>query len=461
MRLLIGKGTKMENVTHPIDYRYGDPRLRELFTPENIIRTYSRIEAKVAEVQARMGMIPQKAVEPIKNSVDQITYKEVKQKEAEIKHDIMAVVKVMAEKAGKWGEYIHWGLTSADIKDTTKVILTKQALPIIKEKLKENIKLLGQLAYKYQELPCVGRTHGIHANVYLFGRKFAVFAAELLRNLERIQESEKRLYVGKIAGSVGTHTVHGKKGEKIEEQVLNHFGLSPTKIATQVISRDRFAELFSHLALLSTSLEKIAVEIRNLQRTEINELAESFHEDQIGSSAMPHKRNPIKSENITGLARIIRSLLIAGLENNVLWHERDLSNSGPERALFPEVFLLLSEQLKKLTSILEGIQIHKKNIKENLWLTKGLIFSERLTMKLAEKIGRQKAHEIVKKTAMQAYRQDRNFKEVVKQSKISQHLPNDTIEALFNPHDLIKVAKSQTEHVIDKIETELNTRIKE
>lgn len=450
----------MKNLCHPVDYRYGSKKMRELFSPENIIHTYAKIEAEVAKVQSNLGLIPEDAAEPIANAAEEIEYEEVKRKEEKIHHDIMSLVKVMAEKAGKWGEFIHWGLTSADIKDTTKVILARQALDLIKANLKDCIELLGKLAFKYRHLPCVGRTHGIHGNVYLFGRKFAVFASELLRNLERIEDSEGRVFVGKIAGSVGTHSALGTKGEQVEKKVLERFDLSPSKIATQVLSRDRFAELFFNLSLLSTGLEKIAVEIRNLQRTEINEVEEAFKKDQVGSSAMPHKKNPIKSENITGLARIVRSLVIAGLENNVLWHERDLSNSGSERVLFPEVFMLLSEQLSKLKDILEDIKVNKEQIKRNLWLTQGLVFSEKLTMELAREIGRQKAHELVRKTALEAQRKGKAFKKAVQEGEISKHLSKGKIEAVFQAKKVTNVAKKQTQRIVSEIEEKLRVKIK-
>lgn len=449
----------MEKRCHPIDYRYGSKKMRELFSPENTVHTYAKIEVEVAKAQSKIGLIPEEAVKSIKNAAREIEYEEVKRKEEEIHHDIMALVKVMAEKAGKWGEFIHWGLTSADIKDTTKVILAKQALSLIKTNLEDCIELLGRLAFRYQHLPCVGRTHGIHGNVYLFGRKFAVFASELLRNLERIEDSKERVFVGKIAGSVGTHTALGTKGEEVEKRVLEQFNLSPSKIATQVLSRDRFAELFFNLSLLSTSLEKIAVEIRNLQRTEIDEVEEAFKEEQVGSSAMPHKKNPIKSENITGLARIVRSLIIAGLENNILWHERDLSNSGSERILFPEIFMLLSEQLNKLKDILEGIKVNEEQIKTNLWMTQGLVFSEKLTMELAKEIGRQKAHELVRKTALEAQRTGKAFKKMVKKGEISKHLAVGQIESIFQAEELTQVAKKQTQRIVRKIEDRLGVKI--
>lgn len=456
---LLLKWIKMQEKCHPIDYRYGDDRIREIFSSQGVINTYSTIEAKVAEVQAEMGMIPEKAVKPIHKAAQQTTHAEVKQKEKEIKHDIMALVRVMAEKAGKWGEYIHWGLTSADIKDTAKIIMAKKALGIIKQKIRAVIEQLARIAYKWKDQPCVGRTHGIHANVYSFGRKFAVFAAELLRDLERIQECEDRFYVGKIAGSVGTHTALGEKGEKMERRVLKSLDLHPSQIATQVVSRDRFAELFQTLGLLASSLEKIAVEIRNLQRTELGEVEEPFSSSQVGSSAMPHKRNPIRTENITGLARIVRSLIHPALENNVLWHERDLSNSGPERALFPESFMLLAEQLDKLKSVLEGLVVYKENIERNLSMTRGLIFSERLTMELAKKIGRQKAHELVRNVAMEAYKEQREFRDAVENSNISRHLSDEKIAMLFKPQELIDVAIKQTDRVIHKVETKLDVSI--
>lgn len=451
----------MSIIAHPIDYRYGSEELRRIFSPQNIIKTYALIEAVVAEVQAELGLIPKEAVPAIKQAAASVTFEEVDEEEKRIKHDIMALVSVMARKAGKWGEYIHWGLTSSDIKDTAMALLVRDALSYIEKKLRALIFLLSKLAYDNVDLPCVGRTHGVHANVYSFGHKFAVFADEFMRHLERLEEVKERVLVGKLSGAVGIHTALGEIGEEMERRALGELGLSVAEIATQVVPRDRLAELILVLSLLSSSLDKLATEIRNLQRTEIGEVEEPFHEEQVGSSTMPHKRNPILCESISGLARIIRSLTISALENIILWHERDLTNSSMERVLLPDVFLLIDEQLSKALRVLGGLRVNKERILRNLNWTKGLLFSEAVMMKLAEKgMGRQTAHSLVRKLAMKAYEKNLDFKDVlINNEEIRKYLSEDDIKKIFDATRYIVVAKKRVLRLIRRIEEKLGVSI--
>ena len=446
---------------HPIEYRYGCERLKRLFSVENFYRTMARVELVVVEVQEKYGIIPKGTSNALKNALSKFDVHEVFEEEKKTRHDIMALINVLARYMGRYGEYIHIGLTSADLRDTTKVLIIKQATEHIEEKIRNLILTLGKLAAKYSDLPCVARTHGVHASIYTLGRKFAVFADEFLRHLERLSEVKKRIFVGKISGSVGIHSCLGELGEQIENEVLSELGLQVDESSTQVISRDRFAELFLLLALISTSLDKLATEIRNLQRTEIAEVEEEFLPEQVGSTAMPHKRNPINAENVCSLSRILRGLTISALENVVLWHERDLTNSASERILIPEFFMLLDEQLSRMTRILNRLRIRKDNIRRNLELTEGMIFSEIIVTKLAIKgYGRQKAHELVRRIAMKAYETRASFKELIMSDKtIRQYLDEKELERIFDPKEHLRVAVKRTEKIIRKIEEVLGEKI--
>jgi len=452
---------KYDDLAHPIDYRYGDEKLRKLFSLENIVRTYAYIESIVAEVQAELGIIPKQAAIAIKKAAEQVTVDEVLEEEKKVRHDIVALVNALSRKAGEWGEYIHYGLTSSDVKDTGLILIVKDALSMIQRKLYDFILLLSEKACEYIDLPCVGRTHGIHANIYLFGHKFAVFLDEFLRHIERLREIEKRVLVGKFSGAVGIHTSLGERGEEFERRVLERLGLGISLISTQIIPRDRLAELILLLSMISSGLDRFAVEIRNLQRTEISELYEPFGKEQVGSSAMPHKRNPIMSENISGLARIIRSISIAALENMVLWHERDLSNSSTERIMLPEIFLLLDEQLSKAIKILRGLTINKERIMDNIDMTRGLIYSEEVVMALARKgYGRLKAHKLVRELSFKALREGKHLKELLlKHPEVSSILRPSEIEEIFNPWNYISVAKKRVKATIKRAEKILGIKI--
>lgn len=452
---------KYENLAHPIDYRYGDDKLRKLFSLENIIRTYAYIEGVVSEAQAELGIIPKQAAIAIKKAAEQIDVNEVLEEEKRVKHDIVALVNVLSRKAGKWGEYVHYGLTSSDIKDTGLILLIREALSVIKQKMHDFMYLLSKKACEYIDLPCVGRTHGVHANIYLFGHKFAVFLDEFIRHMERLKEIEKRVLVGKFSGAVGIHTALGEIGEQFEQQVLRKLGLGMSLISTQIIPRDRLTELVLLLSMVSSSLDRFAVEIRNLQRTEISELYEPFSKEQVGSSAMPHKRNPIMSENISGLARIVRSISVAALENMVLWHERDLSNSSTERILFPEIFLLLDEQLSKAIKILEGLTVDREKIISNINMTRGLIYSEEVVMALARKgYGRLKAHKLIRELSFKALKERKHLRDLLlEHPEISSILTPSEIEKLFNPWNYISVAKNRVKAIIKHAEKILGIKI--
>ncbi len=444
-----GKGEKV----HPVEYRYGSEELRKILSVQNFYRTMAWVEYLVAQAQERRGLVPRGTSDALKKAIDSLSVDEVFEEEKKTRHDIMALINVLARKMGELGDWLHIGLTSADLRDTAKIVIIREALGIVKKKILRLISVLSELAERYIDTPCVARTHGIHANIYLFGRKFAVFAEEFLRHWERIEDLEKRLYVGKISGAVGIHTSLGTIGEEIEREVLSELGLRPDESATQIISRDILAELFLVLANISSSLDKIATEIRNLQRTEIAEVEEEFASTQIGSTAMPHKRNPITAENISSLARILRGLMVVALENVVLWHERDLTNSGSERVLIPEAFLLLDEQLNKAIRLLSNLKVNVDNIHKNISLTRGLIFSEIIANALALKgYGRAKAYMLVRKLAMESQEKGVPFERVVLNNDIfRKYFTEEELVGLFEPKHHLKVAKERTLRTIRRV----------
>ena len=440
-------------LAHPIDYRYGSEEMRKIFSVENLYQTYAYVESVVAEVQAEMGLIPKEAAKKIKEVIKKIRYEEIIEEEKKVKHDLFALLNVISKHAGEYGEYVHLGLTSSDVKDTALVLILREGLRIIKEELINLTKILVSLAIKYKDLPCVARTHGVHANIYLFGHKFAIWADEFRRHLERILELERRLYVGKLSGSVGIHIFLGELGEKIEEEALSRMNLKVALGVNQIIQRDIFAELIFTLALISSTLDKIATEIRNLQRTEILEVEEPFGREQIGSSAMPHKRNPILSENICSLAKIMRSLVIPALENIVSWHERDLTNSASERIIFPEAFLILDEQIRKMIKILSNLKVNKERIHQNINLTNGLILSEILVSLLVRKgLSRRKAYMLVRDLAIKCWNEKLNLLEALKKSeKIMKHLNEEDFSKLTDIDLYLKVGKLRIEKITKEV----------
>ncbi|MGQ4891214.1 MAG: adenylosuccinate lyase [Candidatus Njordarchaeia archaeon] len=439
-------------IAHPVDWRYGSEELRKILSLDNLIKLYAKIEAIVAETQAELGVIPKKAAEEIIEASKKITVEEVLEEEKKTRHDLVALINVISSKMNEGATYIHYGLTSQDVKDTALAIILKESLAVLEKKIFKLASLLMKLAAKYVETPSVGRTHGVHANIYSFGHKFAIFADEFLRHIERIEEGKKRFLAGKLSGAVGIHSVLGGKGIEVEKRVMEKLGLYPSIFSSQVVPRDRYAEFFLLMGLVSSSLDRLATEIRNLHRTEIGEAMEAFFQKQVGSSAMPHKRNPVDSESVSGLSRILRSLVITALENVVLWHERDLSNSSAERVLLADSILLLDEQLKKMTNVIENLHIDEKNIEKNLWLTEGLIFSEHVMYKLIEKgMSRVQAHSLVKEISMKALSDKKPFKDVLlEDEKIKQLLSREEVEDLFNPERYIRVAKKMLEKLENK-----------
>jgi len=445
---------------HPIDYRYGSEEMKRIWEEENKLQKLLDVEAALARAHAQLGNIPEESAKIISERANTkwVRVKRVQEIEEEIHHDIMAVVKALSEVCGEHGKYIHLGATSNDIIDTANALLIKESLEIVLNDLKELRTILKSLAKEHKYTVCIGRTHGQHAVPTTYGMKFAIWLDEIQRHIERIEEAKKRILVGQMSGAVGTMASFGEMGLKMQELVMKDLGLKSALISNQIIQRDVYAELMSILAIIASTLDKIALEIRNLQRTEILEISEPFGKKQVGSSTMPHKRNPIRSEKISGLARVIYSNVIPALLNNPLWHERDLTNSSVERVILPETFVLLDEMLKNMKKVLLGLEFFPENIKKNLYLTKNLIMAEPLMLKLTERgMGRQEAHELVRRLAMKAFEENRDLLEVLSESKEAREYLTDDDLASLKPENYIGMAPQIVDNVIAYVEEKEKT----
>ncbi|NHV06189.1 MAG: adenylosuccinate lyase [Thaumarchaeota archaeon] len=440
---------------HPIDYRYGDPAVLELFTEREKYKTMIEVEKTVAEVQSNLGLIPKEAAEAISQfAKKEIDVEEIKKLEAETKHEVAALVSYIEKNCGDHGRFVHFGLTSNDVIDTSNAIIIQKAGKIILEHLLSLMKILAKRALENRSTICVARTHGIHAEPYVFGLKFSVWLWEVSRSYAKIKEALEDMRYGKISGAVGTYLIMGEKGIEVEKIALSKLGLKQPAVATQILSRDLYARLIVEIAILSAILDKIATEIRNLQRTEIDEVREKFATEQVGSSAMPHKRNPINCEKVSGIARVLRGLAISMLEDIVLWHERDLSNSSTERLVLPEVFGLLSEQLVTVKKVIKDLEINKERMITNLELTNGKIYSELLLTELVKRgMPRKNAHSLVSAVSDKVEESKTNFFELAKQYReISSLIKEEDLKNLFNQGAFLRVVEKIILRVIDESE---------
>lgn len=409
--------------------RYTLPEIAKIWSDENKFSIWLQIEILACEANSKLGIVPLKSFNNIKRKA-KFDVEGINKLEEKIKHDVIAFLTNVGLHVGKDSRYIHYGMTSSDVLDTSLSVQMKQAGNLILEKLKELTKIVARQARKYKYLNMVGRTHGVHAEPITLGLKFALWYDELNRCIERLKSAVRIISVGKISGAVGTFE---HLNPKVEGYVCRKLGLSPDSISTQIVQRDRHAEYLTTLALVGCSLDKFATEIRHLQKTEILELEEPFTKGQKGSSAMPHKRNPVICERISGLARVLRGNALTAMENINLWHERDISHSSAERLIIPDSTMLLYYMLVKLIEVLKGIQVNKGNISRNLKLSKGLIFSQRVLLKLIEKgISREEAYSIVQDNAMTSWKTARDFKQLIsKDKRVRARLSESEIEALF------------------------------
>lgn len=448
----------------PIDTgRYGTPEMRRIFEEENRVQKMLDVEAALAWAHAEVGNIPREDAERIMAtaSLKHVKLARIKEIEREIKHDVAALVRALAGTSGKSGAYVHLGATSYDIVDTATALQLKEALTLIEEKLNKLEKILMDKALRYKETLMMGRTHGQHALPTTLGFKFAVWMRETSRHNERVRQCRERVLVGKMSGAVGTQAGLGENAIKIQELVMQRLGLNPADISTQIVQRDRHAELLCVLALIASSLENFATEIRELQRPEIGELFEPFEaEKQVGSSTMPHKRNPETCERICGLARIARSLVIPALENVVTWHERDLTQSSAERFILPETCILVDYMLFLMGNIVAGLHVDEERMLKNIELTQGRAMSEAVMMALTKKgVGRQEAHELLRKLAIKSELEKLPFKEfLLKDKVVSEKLSVKEIDEALNPRNYLGTALKQIELMVEKTKSERKSR---
>ncbi len=407
--------------------RYTRKEMGAIWEPENRFRKWLDIEICVCEALAKLGEIPQKSVQNIKKKAD-FNIERIDEIERETKHDVIAFLTSVAEYVGEDARYIHLGLTSSDILDTSFSLLLKQAAEIIIKDIKMLLSVLRKKALSHKRTVMIGRTHGIHAEPITFGLKMALWYEEMKRNLLRMQRAQETISYGKISGAVGTFA---HLSPDVEKFVCKKLGLKPDPVSTQIIQRDRHAEYFSTLALIASSLDKFAQEIRLLQRTEVREAEEYFSEKQKGSSAMPHKRNPILSENLSGLARVVRTNALAALENIPLWHERDISHSSVERVIGPDSTILIDFMLNRFTAMVERLVVYPEQMQKNLNLTNGIYYSQAVMLKLVKKgLSREDAYRLVQKNALNAWDSGKNFKEtILKDPSVKKHLNKKEIES--------------------------------
>ena len=383
-------------------------------------------------------------------TLDYVKLERVKEIEKEIDHDLMAMVKALTEQCeGEAGKYIHLDATSYDIEDTATALIFREGISQMESRLEKLAAVLKKLALAHKKTVCIGRTHGQHANPTTYGMKFALYYSEIQRDLARLKEAKERISFGKMSGATGTMAAFGKDGMKLQELVMKELGVSPSPIANQVIQRDRHAEVLCALAITAATIEKIAKEIRNLSRPEIGEVGEPFGKKQVGSSTMPHKRNPHKSERICSLARLVRANVQTALENIPLEHERDLTNSANERFIFPESFIVTDYMAKEMTAVLEGLQFFPENIKKNLELTRGLVMAERVMMELVMRgTGRQEAHELVRELAQKTFSEKKDFKEVFSARPQGKKFSQKELDALFDPSTYTGEAEKIVENAV-------------
>ena len=435
----------------PIDTgRYGTPEMLRIFEEDARIQRLLDVEAALAMAHADVGNIPRKDAKIIASraSTKQVKVERVKAIEKEIKHDIASLVRALSEACGSSGAYVHLGATSYDIVDTANALQLKDAIQIIEKKLFELKRILQKQAGQHKETVMIGRTHGQHALPITLGFKFAVWGYEIARHLERLNDCKTRVLVGKMSGAVGTQASLEEHAKRIQELVMKQLGIEAAEISTQIVQRDRYAEYACILALLASSLDKFASEIRQLQRPEIGELFESFEKKkQVGSSTMPHKRNPETCERICGLARIIRSLCIPALENAVTWHERDLTQSSAERFIFPELCILTDYLLFLMSTVVINLRVDKKRMLNNINLTQGRAMSEAVMMALTKKgVNRQEAHELLRQLTIKSEVENQHFREVLLEDTfVCSKLNVEEINEALNPKNYLGTAVRQAE----------------
>ena len=409
--------------------RYSRPAMKRIWSDENKFNKWLDVEIAVCDAWAELGVIPRKAMPKIK--LARCNMKRMEEILKETHHDMTAFIGAVSESVGEESRYIHLGLTSSDIMDTSTSLQLVEACDILAEDIKELIEVIGRRAMEFKYTIMIGRTHGVHAEPITFGLKLAVWMDEMRRNQRRLAEARRVIGVGKISGAVGTYAT---VSPEVEEKACARLGLQPAPISTQVLQRDRHAQFVTTLAVIASSLDKFATELRALQKTEIHEVEEPFSAGQTGSSAMPHKRNPELGERVSGLARLIRGHAVTAMENQALWHERDISHSSNERIILPDSCLALDYILSLFTGIVSGMQVFPKRMKKNMEMTRGLVFSQRVMLALIEKkLSRQDAYKLVQRNAMKAWSGNRNFITLLKRDpEVMAVIKPKELEAIFD-----------------------------
>jgi adenylosuccinate lyase len=438
---------------HPIEERYGTKEMRAVWSEKNRFACIVAAEVALAKAEAHHGMIPAAAAVEIEGKAQNASLERAKAIELEISHDMMAIVKSISEVTGESGRWVHYGATSNDILDTATGLQLGQSLDLIDSKLRKLLAVLLKRADENKTLVCIGRTHGQHGVPTTYGLRFAIWASEIGRHIERLEQMRPRVVVGQMTGAVGTQAAMGTKGMGVQATMMANLGIGSVDVSNQVIARDRYAEYFMFCANVATTLDKIGVEIRSLQRTEIGEVEEAFGKNQVGSSTMPHKRNPIKSEQVCGLARIIRSAVEPALQNNTLWDERDLTNSSCERVLFPESSILTDHCLRLMAVVIEGLVIRKDAIRRNLAFLHGINMAESVMIELTKKgMSRQDSHEKIRVASMQALSEGKPLADILAQDPdVVRFCSRDEIAALLSPDAYIGTAVQQVERVAQKL----------
>ena len=405
--------------------RYGRDVMRDVWTEENKFRAYLKVELLAAEAWRELGVVPPEDIEKL-NANAKFDIDRIKEIELQTRHDIVAFTRAVSESLGEERKWVHYGLTSTDVVDTANGYLFKQADAIIEDDLERFAEVLRKQALRFKYTPCIGRTHGIHADITSFGLKWVLWHEEMQRNIKRFKEAARGVEVGKMSGAVGNFA---NIPPFVQDYVCEHLGIASANISTQVIQRDRHAYYMATIALIGATLEQMAMEIRNLQRTEVHEVEESFGKGQKGSSAMPHKRNPISSENICGCARVLRGYMMTTYDNVALWHERDISHSATERILMPDATILLDYMLNRMMGILENLVVFEDRMKQNIYMTNGVIFAQRVMNALINKgFVREKAYDTVQPIAMRAMAEGANYQDLLAE--------NETIKDMLTPEEL-------------------------
>lgn len=410
--------------------RYTRPEMKEIWAEENRFKAWLEVEILACEAWAELGEIPKEDVAKIRENAS-FDVNRIHEIEQQTRHDVVAFTRAVSETLGEERKWVHYGLTSTDVVDTALSYLIKQANDIIRKDLENFVEILREKAIEHKYTVMMGRTHGVHAEPTTFGLKLLLWYAEMKRNLERFNRAAEEIEVGKISGAVGTYA---NIDPFVEEYVCKKLGLKPALISTQTLQRDRHANYMSTLALIATSIEKFAVEIRGLQKSETREVEEFFAKGQKGSSAMPHKRNPVGSENMTGMARVVRGHMLTAYENVPLWHERDISHSSAERIIIPDATTALNYMLNRFGNIVKNLTVFPENMKRNMERTFGLIYSQRVLLALIDKgLTREEAYDTVQPLAMKAWETQVPFKELVEQEdKITSQLSQEEIDDCFN-----------------------------